>query len=107
MQINFENFNKNEIRKSNKLIKIASNLDLEFNHAYIDVNSSSGYVYYYSEDYNFSIGISLNDCVYIVWSNFETGEEEFLDYSEDLTLEKIENWVIDCYKKHELYEAIA
>ena len=107
MQINFENLNKNEIRKANKLIKIASNLDLELNHAYIDVNSSSGYVYYYSEDYDFSIGISLNDGVYIVWSNFETGEEEFLDYSEDLTLEKIENWVIDCYKKHELYDAIA
>ena len=62
---------------------------------------------YYSENYDFSIGISLNDNIYIVWNNFETGEEEFLDYSEDLTLEKIENWVIDCYKKHELYDAIA
>ena len=63
----------------------------------VAVNTTSGYVYIWSENYNFSLYMPIS-CelvktdIYALWTNLEDGEEIEMPLKEDTTLKDIEEW---------------
>ena len=79
MDINLKNMCTNEVRKVALLITKAANLGMDVaGYGAADVNSSSGYVYLWLEDYPFTLYIppSERNTIYALWTNTENGDEE-------------------------------
>ena len=72
----------------------------------VAVNSSSGYVYIWSENFNFSLYMPI-DCdlvksdIVALWTDSENGDELTFDLEENTTLEDIEKWADEQSKKYE------
>jgi len=69
----------------------------------VAVNSNSGYVWVWSEMYNFSLympisGDLIKTDIYALWTNYINGNEEEMKLNEKTTLEDIENWVRELEK---------
>jgi hypothetical protein len=97
MNIN-ENLTSWEIEKGIYLINTASNLKMQLSkHTIIDVNNSSGYVYLYEENYNFTLYMPIN-CdlikadVYALHTNFENGEESEISLKDITHVNQILDW---------------
>ena len=101
MQIN-ENLCNNAYRKIAKLLTKASDLGMDLSgYGEASENTTSGHVYLYLEDYNFTLFISLgSDEVQAVWSNPIDGEEIEIPVG-DLTLAQLEQWTWDADKQAE------
>ena len=87
-----------ELEKAIYLIQTANKLGMNLDYAITDVNNSSGYVYLYSEDYDFTLYMDIN-CelvlkdVYVLYTDMNNGEETQISLSELLNLKHIEIWV--------------
>jgi len=87
-----------ERKKAVFLMGVAEDLGISLNdYGEVAVNSSSGYVYIWSENYNFSLYMPI-DCelkktdVVALWTSSKDGEEREFNLKEDTTLEEIEKW---------------
>lgn len=79
MEINTKDMVSNEIRKVALLITKASNLGMDVaGYGAADVNSGSGYVYLWLEDYPFTLYIppSERNTIYALWTDPNNGDEE-------------------------------
>ena len=87
-----------ERQKAVFLMGVAEDLGISLNdYGEVAVNSSSGYVYIWSENYNFSLYMPINyelkkSDVVALWTSSKDGEEREFNLKEDTTLEEIEKW---------------
>lgn len=87
-----------ELDKALYLIQTANKLGMVLNDAIIDVNNNSGYVYIYSENYDFCLYMPIN-CelrlkdVYVLYTDMNNGEEFEISMNELLNLKHIKIWV--------------
>lgn len=95
-----------ERKKAVFLMGIAEDLGININdYGEIAVNKNSGYVYLWSENYNFSLYMPIN-CelvkkdIYALWSCSECGEEEETNLKEEDSLKDIEDRINDIEKEH-------
>jgi len=98
MEVNFNKMCEWERKKAIFLMYISDNLGYDLSNAEVDVNSSSGYVYVWSEDFNFSLYMPINcdlikSDVWALWTNSEDGEEIEFNLKDDTTLKNLEDWV--------------
>jgi hypothetical protein len=84
------------------LITKAAELGMDVSgYGYADVNLSSGTVYLWLEDYQFTLYIGLgSDDIYALWSNPEDGEEVEVKV-DNMTLTDLGNWANDLYNQAE------
>ncbi len=101
MQIN-ENLGNNAYRKIAKILTKASDLGMDLSgYGEASENTTSGHVYLWLEDYNFTLFISLgSDEVQALWYSTVDGEEIEIPVNE-LTLAELEEWAADLDKQAE------
>lgn len=73
----------------------------------VAVNNSSGYVYIWSEDHNFSLYMPIScelqkSDIVALWTSSEDGEEREFNLTNNTTLEKLENWAEEQEKSLEV-----
>ena len=92
MQIN-ENLCNNAYRKIAKLLTKASDLGMDLSgYGEANENKTSGHVYLFLEDYNFTLFISLgSDEIQALWYSSVDGEEIEIEVGE-MSLNDLENW---------------
>lgn len=95
-----------ERKKAVYLMGVAENLGISLkDYGEVAVNKNSGYVYVWSENYNFSLYMPIN-CelqktdIIALWSCFECGEEIETELKEDDSLNDIEERINDIEKEH-------
>jgi|688.fasta_scaffold20537_13 hypothetical protein len=93
-----ENLQGWELDKALYLIKTANNLGMVLNDAIIDVNNNSGYVYIYSENYDFCLYMPINcelilNDVYVLYTDMNNGQEFEICLNELFSLKQIKIWV--------------
>jgi hypothetical protein len=95
MQIN-ENLGNNAYRKIAKILTKASDLGMDLSgHGEASENTTSGHVYLYLEDYNFTLFIPFcSDEIFALWTNSDDGEEEDIAI-DGMPLFDIESWADD------------
>lgn len=92
-----------ERQKALYLMQMAEEIGIEYADSYgcIAVNNTSGYTYLWCEDYSFTLYMPINcdltpDHVFVMWTNYETGEETERQLSKFMdsvnTLEAIQEW---------------
>jgi hypothetical protein len=101
MQIN-ENLCNNAYRKIAKILTKAADLGMDLSgYGEASENTTSGHVYLWLEDYNFTLFISLgSDEVQALWTSPDEGEEIEIPVG-DLTLAQLEQWTWDSDKQAE------
>jgi hypothetical protein len=98
MKINYEQMSIWEVEKASYLILIAKELGMQLDsYGEVSVNQNSGYTYIWLEDFNFSLYMPINcdlkrDDVYVLHTDFETGDETEESLSKFKTLDDIEEW---------------
>jgi len=98
MKINYEQMSIWEVEKASYLILTAKELGMQLDsYGEVSVNKNSGYTYIWLEDFNFSLYMPINcdlkrDDVYVLHTDFETGEETEESLSKFKTLDDIEEW---------------
>jgi hypothetical protein len=86
-----------EKQKAVFLIGVAEQLGMNLDsYGEVAVNSTSGYTYLWSEDYNFTLYMPINcelkkEDVYALWTNSNDGEERETSIK-DMDLKDIEDW---------------
>jgi hypothetical protein len=81
MKTNYETMTSWEIEKASYIILTAKELGMDLNsYGEVNVNLNSGYTYLWLEDYDFSLYMPINcelkrEDVYVLHTDFETGEE--------------------------------
>ena len=95
MQIN-EKLCNNAYRKIAKILTKASDLGMDLSgYGEASENTTSGHVYLYLEDYNFTLFISLgSDEVQALWFSSVDGEEIEIEVGE-MSLSDLESWASD------------
>ena len=83
----------NAIRKVALLITKASELGMDIStYGEAAENQSNGNVYLWLENYPFTLYIDLgSDDVQACWTNYDNGDEEFIDV-DSMTLYQLEEW---------------
>jgi len=87
-----------ERKKAVFLMGIAEDLGIKLNgYGEVAVNSNSGYVYIWNENFNFSLYMPINcelkkNEVVALWTNSENGNEETFNLKKNTNLSDIENW---------------
>lgn len=99
MELNFEKLSGWELTKAIYLVQQAKELGMTLKgYGQIDVNPNSGYTYLWSEDYPFTLYMPI-DCrlnkndVYVLFSDWTTGEETEKKLSNFKNIEEIYDWV--------------
>ena len=84
----------NELRKVGLLITEASRFGMDLEHGEVGVNSSSGNVWLWDEDFNFSLYLDLNedDIIYACWNHWDTDREEIIESSKFHTIYELNKW---------------
>jgi len=88
-----------ERKKAFYLIEKAEDLGINLEgYGELAVNQNSGYTYLWLEDHNFCLYMTVNcvltnNDVYVMWINYDTGEEIDRSLSEFNSLSDIEEWV--------------
>ena len=99
MNTHFENMTNWEIDKAHFLIKSALEYDMKISgYGELNVNPNSGYTYLWLEDYPFCLYMPIScdlikSDVYVLWTNFENGEEVEESLSSFGSLDHIYEWV--------------
>lgn len=81
MKTNYETMTSWEIEKASYLILTAKELGMKLDcYGEVSVNPNSGYTYIWLEDYEFTLYMPINcdlqrEDVYVLFTDFETGEE--------------------------------
>ena len=104
----------NEVRKMGLLITEASRLGMDLGgYGETGVNQSNGNVYLWLEDYPFSLFIDLgSDDIQACWSDFDSGNEEFILTNKWVDMKNVTMSLDDLYKwcednaNNELYNEI-
>lgn len=88
-----------ERKKAIFLMGVAEELGISLNDCYgeVAVNDNSGFVYVWSEDYNFSLYMPIKcelkkSDVCALWTNSNNGDEKTFNLKENTTLQDIEEW---------------
>jgi hypothetical protein len=90
-----------ERKKAVFLMGVAEDLGINTSsYGEIAVNPNSGYTYFWSKDYNFSLYMPINcelvkSDIVALWTNSNDGEEREFNLTEETTLEDIENWAAE------------
>lgn len=90
-----------ELDKALYLIKVANQINMDLSeYTIVDVNNTSGYVYLFDDNYNFSLYMPINcdlikDDIYALYTDFDNGDEHEIDLSSINDVEQIENWIDD------------
>jgi len=98
MEFKIENMCDWERKKAIFLMGVAEELGYSLkDYGEVALNENSGYVYVWSENYNFSLYMPINcelqkSDVLALWSNSNNGNEEEMNLTEDTTLKDIEEW---------------
>jgi len=100
MEFKLNNMCDWEKKKAIFLMGLAGDLGISLgdsSYGEVAINDNSGYTYLWSEDYNFSLYMSINcelqkSDVVALWTNSEDGEERELNLTENTTLEDLEKW---------------
>jgi hypothetical protein len=99
MKTNYETMTSWEIEKASYLILTAKKLGMDLcTYGEVAVNVNSGYTYIWLENYNFTLFMPINcdlkrEDVYVLHTDFETGEETEESLKQFETLNDIEEWV--------------
>jgi hypothetical protein len=99
MKTHFETMTNWECEKGVYLLQIARILQMDItSYGELSVNSNSGYTYLWLEDYPFSLYMPINcdikrDDVYVLWTNYDNGEEIEESLKQFNDLEDIYEWV--------------
>ena len=99
MKTNYEKMTSWEIEKASYLILTAKKLGMDLcTYGEVAVNQYSGHTYLWLEDYNFTLFMPINcdlkrDDVYVLHTDFETGEETEESLKQFQTLNEIEEWI--------------
>jgi hypothetical protein len=96
------NLCSNATRKTALLITKASELGMDISgYGFADENQSSGNVYLWLEDYQFTLYIGLgSDDIYASWSDPMNGDEEEIEVG-NKTLAQLELWAEQLYTEAE------
>jgi hypothetical protein len=96
------NLCSNATRKIALLITKASDLGMDISgYGFADENQSSGNVYLWLEDYQFTLYIGLgSDDIYASWSDPMNGDEEEIEVG-NKTLAQLELWAEQLYTEAE------
>lgn len=96
------NLCSNATRKIALLITKASDLGMDISgYGFADENQTSGNVYLWLEDYQFTLYIGLgDDTIWASWSDPMNGEEEEIEVG-NKTLAQLELWVEQIYTESE------
>lgn len=92
-----------ELEKALYLIKVANQINMEFSeHTVVDVNNTSGYVYLWEENYNFSLFMPINcelqkSDVYALYTDPMNGEEFDISILDVTDATEIQLWADDLY----------
>ena len=95
-----------ERRKAIFLMGVAEDLGINLNsYGEVAVSKNSGYVYVWSENYNFSLYMPINcelqkSDIVALWSCLECGQEEETQLREEDTLKDIEERITEISKNH-------
>lgn len=92
MNIKFSEMGKNEQEKFIRLTYRLITLDWEISDTDSGVNSSNGNVYVYNEFEPYSLFIDLADNLMACKTDYETGEEEFLELKGNESKQELEEW---------------
>lgn len=98
------NMGNNELIKAGKLLVKAGELGMDVSgYGALDVNTTSGYVYLWTEDYNFTLFVDLQGNVKALYSCPIDGEETIKDTVSSIT--GLEKWADKMAKASEAKEA--
>lgn len=107
MEFKLDEMTKWERQKALFLLETAEELGYNTeSYGELSVNTSSGYVYIWSEWHDFSLFMPIN-CdliktdVFALWTNHINGEEEEFRLEDETTLNDIEEWVEELNKAEE------
>ena len=99
MTTNYEKMGSWEIEKASYLILKATELGMDLSsYGEVAVNQNSGYTYLWLEDYDFTLYMPIN-CelqrkdVYVMYTDFETGEETEESLDNFRTIEDIYEFI--------------
>lgn len=106
MEIKIKDMCDWERKKAIFLMKTAEDLGISTNdYGEVALNTSSGYVYLWSENFNFSLYMPIN-CelvktdISVLWSCPECGQEEEFSLNDSSILKDIENEINELEQKH-------
>lgn len=108
MELNTINkMKKREQERAIYLIRHALRLDMDISgYGEVGVNESTGNIYIWIEDYNFSLYMGpesdlIIEDIYAVWSDPYNGMEEEMELKKTTRLIDIEEWARSCFIKSE------
>ncbi len=94
MRETYRNFTLNEQGKALILQEKTLELGIDLADCEIGVNQSNGNTYIWSEDYPFTLFIGLySDTIYVLYTDFETGEETEEELNSFDSLGAIYSWI--------------
>lgn len=92
-----------ELEKALYLIKVANQINMQLSeYTIVDVNNTSGYVYLWEENYNFSLFMPINcelqkSDVYALYTDSMNGEEFDISLIDVTDVTEIELWADDLF----------
>lgn len=90
-----------ELEKALYLIKVAKDLNMQLGEfTIVDVNNTTGNVYLWDENYMFSLYMPINcelqkSDVYVLYTDFDNGDEIEIDLADITNVDEIEYWIND------------